>query len=130
MEDKKVELGRQILLGKNKKHVAQIDMSDIHPDLVGTFVFHYPSLMEQIRIGTIKAQLLDGVPVESVDTATNVAAFMMATLRVVLDSAPEWFNLDTVDDLEVLSRVFNEYAQWRESFRKGTGESNHTGDSQ
>lgn len=130
MEDKKLELGRQILQGKNNKLVKQIDLSDIHKDWVGTFVFHYPSLMEQVQIGVMKAKMLDGVPVNSVDTLTDNIAFMTATLHVVMDSAPEWFNLDKLDDFTALFRVYNEFAQWRESFRQTNNENADKGNSE
>lgn len=124
-----VELGKQIIQGKKRTHTTQIDLRHINPEYIGTFVFHYPSLMEQMQIGVIKSRLLGGVPVNSVDVLTDNIAHMTATLQVVTDSAPDWFKLEELDDYEVLDHVYEAYAQWRDSFRQANKSGNNQGNS-
>lgn len=132
IDNDKVTLGRQILQGKKRTLKKQLDFSRFNPEWVGTFVFHYPSLFDQMQIGVAKARMLAGVPMQSVDPLTDNIAHMVATLNVVLDSAPDWFKVDELDydDYEMLDEVYETYASWRESFRKGNQQSDHQGDSQ
>lgn len=120
-----VQLGRQIQQGTRRKHTVQIDLSDINKEWVGTFVFRYPSLMEQMQIGVLKTNMLGGLPPNSVDVLTDNIAHMTATLSVVMESAPDWFDLNTLEDYEALDRVYEAFAKWRDSFRlKGQGSDN------
>lgn len=123
MDKKELVLGVQ--QGKRRTHTVEIDLSHIDPEYVGTFKFHHPSLMEKVEIGTIKAQLLKGLPQGSIDVIADNIAHMAATLQVVLDVYPKWFTLDLTQmyDYEVLDAVYEEYAQWYESFRKTNSKS-------
>lgn len=115
-------IGQQIQKGKGRTHTKQMDMSDIDDNYVGTFKFHHPSLMERMNIGVVKAQMIQGLE-GRVDVLTDNIAHMSATLENVLDEFPEWFQMDQVLEYEVLERVYEEYIQWYNSFRKPSGKS-------
>lgn len=128
MEKKDLVVGIQ--QGRRRTHTVEIDLSHIDPEYVGTFKFHHPSLMEKVEIGTIKASLLKGLPQGSVDIVADNIAHMTATLQVVLDSYPQWFELDInkMYEYEILDEVYEEYAQWYDSFRKPNPKSDDQGD--
>lgn len=122
MENKR-ELGQNVLLGKARTTVEQVDITDFEPTFIGKFKFHSPTVMERMRIGVAKSQLLQGLE-GHVDVMTDNIAHMSATLAVVIDDAPTWFNLDEIYEYEVLERVYDKYFEWNSSFRKASDQSN------
>ena len=119
----------KINLGKRRTHTFNVDFSDIDPEFVGKFTLHYPSQIERLQIGVTKSALLGGNL--NVDTRTDDIAHIIATLDVVTDVSPSWF--DVTDDrvaYDILESVFIEYMNWVDSFRKRPEASNDTGSSQ
>jgi len=114
--------------GKRLTHAFNVDFSDIKEGLTGTFMVHKPTQIERLQIGVNRSILLGG-NIE-VDTITGNIAFMIATLDTVLDSKPDWFDVDNPDlDYEIMLSVFNEYDDWVNSFRKTATASVPKGDS-
>lgn len=83
----------------------------------GVFVGKYLSLMERIKIGSIRAKLLDGAPAESLDPYTDNIVFMVAYLTVALVKQPSWFKLEELDDITILQQLYNEIDEFNQSFR-------------
>ncbi len=129
MENNKRLLGMGVTSGKKRTHKKQLDFSQFNEEYVGTFIFHHPSLMERMQIGVLKSQMLQGLD-GRVDVTTDNIAHMSATLEVILDESPKWFNLSTIEDYEVLDGVYEEYIQWYESFRKRRDSDDDKGDSE
>jgi hypothetical protein len=115
-----IQLGREVQQGTAKKLPTQIDLTTLEPTWVGNFIFRYPSLMDRMKIGVMKTSLLNGMSLAGIDNEVDNIAYMMATLTVVMESAPDWFQLDVLEDYDALDRVFEEYAKWRDSFRSQT----------
>lgn len=115
-----VQLGREVLQGTNKKLQKQIDLTKFNPAWVGNFIFRYPSLMDRMKIGALKASMLNGLSLAGIDNEADNIAYMMATLTVVMESSPDWFKLDSLEDYDALDHVFEEFAKWRDSFRSST----------
>lgn len=130
MEDNKNAriIGQQVQAGKKRIHTVQIDLSDIDPEYVGTFKFHHPTVIERMQIGVMKSKLLDGLE-GRVDLITDNIAHMTATLENVLDSSPDWFNVNNVFDYEVLDTVYEEYINWYNSFRRSSARNDDGNDS-
>lgn len=106
---------REAILSSHKKESSyDVDKNGF----TGTFSVKYPSLMEKMRIGTLRAQYLMGMPSSSVDVITDNIAFMTATLNVVVTDAPKWFDLNKMDDYEVLEAIFEPYKEWSDTFRR------------
>lgn len=122
-------LGQQVQAGKKRIHVADIDLTHIDPEYIGKFKFHHPTVLERMQIGVLKSQLLQGME-GRVDVLTDNIAHMSATLEVVIDSAPDWFNVNNIYDYEVLDAVYEEYIKWYNSFRTRNQQSDNEGDSQ
>ncbi|MNW28256.1 hypothetical protein D3C74_50780 [compost metagenome] len=121
--------GQQVQAGNKRTHTVQIDLSHIDPEYVGTFKFHHPTIIERMQVGVAKSQMLGGLE-GRVDTITDNIAHMAAMLGAVLDSHPTWFDVNNVYDYEVLDRVYDEYVQWYNSFRRPRETPNDAGDSQ
>lgn len=81
------------------------------------FVAKYPSIIDRITIGSIRAKLLDGAPQESIDNMTDDFAYMIAFLQVTLTKAPKWFSLETIEEIDVLRDLFYSVVNWVNSFR-------------
>lgn len=103
--------------GNKRTHTFNVDFSDVDPTFVGTFTVHHPSQMERLTVGATVSNLLGGNL--NVDTMTYNIATIVATLDVVLDNSPEWFNpySDSLD-YEILEKVYLEYSDWLYSFRR------------
>lgn len=115
--------------GRKHTHTFKVDYSDIHPDFVGTFTVHKPSVMEQINIGVIRAQLLGGIT--KVDVLTDNIATIVATLDNVLEEQPDWFDPWGEDlNYEILESVYTEYNKWYNNFRKSNRGDKSRGDSE
>lgn len=121
--------GMNVMAGKQRVTNVDIDLSSIDPDYIGKFKFHHPTVMERMQIGVLKAQMLQGLE-GRVDVLTDNIAHMSATLEVVLDHAPEWFNAGAIYDYEVLDAVYEEYAKWLATFRRGSKKPDDAGNSQ
>lgn len=83
----------------------------------GQFTAKYMGVTARLRIGTLRAKLLEGAPSESVDTITDDIAFMIAYLTVALIKAPSWWNYDELDDIEDLRAMYFEVYNFVQSFR-------------
>lgn len=119
----------KINLGKRRTHTFNVDFSDIDSEFVGKFTLHYPSQIERLQIGVTKSALLGGNV--NVDTRTDDIAHIIATLDIVSDVIPQWFDVnDDRISYEILETIFIEYMNWVDSFRKRPEPSNSTGDSQ
>jgi len=116
--------------GKKRTHSVNLDFTEYDPSFTGRITFHYPTQLESIQIGVTKAGLLGGLT-GSVDVLTENTAHIIATLDIVIDEKPDWFDANNIDlDYDILERVFIEFNNWRDSFRKGRRESEPQGDSQ
>lgn len=119
-----------VLAGKKFSHTMKLDYTAINPLFLGTVTVHRPSEMEKMRIGIIRAGLLGGLPPESVDTPTYNYAHLFATLEVVVDSKPDWLDVDDPEvDAEILWAIYEAYTKWLDSFRTGSTASQPQGDS-
>lgn len=115
--------------GKKRTHTFNVDFSEFDPDFVGTFKVHHPSQMERMIVGSNISQLLGGNL--EVDMMTYNIATIVATLDVVVDERPMWFNpySDTLD-YEIMESVYLEYTKWLGSFRIKPKAVQPTGDSE
>ena len=95
----------------------------------GTFTVKYMGVSARLRLGTIRARLLEGAPSQSVDPLTDDIAYMIAYLTVSLVKAPNWWNYDKIDDVNDLREVYMEAYKFMRSFRGQNEQSANAGDS-
>lgn len=89
--------------------------------LQGTFVAKYMSISDRMRIGVIRAKLLDGAPNNTLDTLADDIAYMISYLQVSLVEFPKWWNYDYMtmeDDYDKMKEVYMEVYNFNKSFRE------------
>lgn len=84
----------------------------------GTFIAKYMGITARLRLGTIRAKLLDGAPTQSVDPLTDDIAYMIAYLNVALIKFPSWWNYDNLDSVEELRNMYLEVYNFMRKFRE------------
>ena len=84
-------------------------------DDIGQFSFKYPNLMDELEIDATCAKLLSGN--ENPSIHANNIAYMMASLKVATEKAPEGWNLEDIYKYGELEAVYNAYASQVFSFR-------------
>jgi hypothetical protein len=115
--------------GKKVQHVIKIDFSDLDPRFVGNFVIHKASNMERLNIGRITSALKGGD--DKVDNRTHNIATIIATLEVLLDEKPDWFDVfDPEIEYEILEEIYAQYLDFIGNFRNRAKGSEPTGDSE
>lgn len=95
----------------------------------GTFVAKYMGVTARLRLGTIRAKLLDGAPTQSVDALTDDIAYMIAYLNVSLIKFPAWWNYDNLDSVEELRDMYMEVHNFMSKFRETNATSSNEGHS-
>ena len=93
----------------------------------GTFTVKYMGVAARLRVGTLRAKLLDGAPSASVDGLTDDIAFMMAYLNTAIVKAPKWWNFDELDDIEDLKAMYQEVYDFVQHFRVHNESSTNAG---
>ena len=115
--------------GNKRTLTLDLDYTDINESYVGKIVFHYPSQLEKLKIGTLRAQLLGGIL--PMDIQTDNLALIFSTFDVVVDHKPEWFDYYNNPEIEteVLVDLYKKYDEWLLSFRKRGKQQDDSGDS-
>lgn len=95
----------------------------------GTFVAKYLSVATRLRLGTIRAKLLDGAPVQSLDTLTDDMSYIMAYLTVAFINKPTWFDFERLEDISEMRDLYTKVYNWMSSFRRKDGQDTNAGNS-
>lgn len=95
----------------------------------GSFTAKYLGVAARLRIGTIRAKLLEGAPTDSVDTLTDDIAYMIAYLTVGLTKFPSWWSYDALDDIADLRAMYMEVYNFNQMFRQQNDQQTNAGDS-
>lgn len=126
MEDNNTKTEREQILEIAKASAANMsaDKKSLTFDVdkngyKGTFVCKYPSLMDKMKIGVVRADFLKGL-VGQVDVVTDNIAYITSTMSVTCTQAPNWWNINTLDDYDVLMEVWSQYNTELTTFRTGT----------
>ena len=128
-DNEKLEILTGIVDRDSKTYSFEKTLSMVGEQKTGTFVAKYMGIGARLKLGTIRAKLLDGAPIQSVDTITDDLAYMIAYLSVALIKTPKWFNYDEIDDYQDIRDLYLEVYNFMQNFR-GKNESNtNAGDS-
>lgn len=121
LKQKKQEQQLDILAGiidqDSKTYTFEKTISIGNEKKTGTFIAKYIGVAGRLRIGTIRAKLLEGAPSQSVDTLTDDIAYMIAYLTVTLTKTPDWWSYDEIDEVEDLKDMYLEVYNFIQSFR-------------
>ncbi len=110
---------QDIILGKTK--YFQIDME--FKGARGTFKFRRPSLKDRLTMGVVEANFIGGTNRNAVAIETLNIARAMSVFTTVMESSPDWFDVDTFDDYEFMVALYDKYFEVTNPFR-GVGKKN------
>ena len=127
IQAKKEEILTGIIDNESKTYTFNKTMSVQGERKTGTFKTKFLGVTARLRIGTIRAKLLEGAPQQSVDTLTDDLAFMIAYLTVSLIQVPSWWDYDKLDEISELREVYMEVYEFNQTFRNQNDESSNVG---
>lgn len=128
-EQDKNEILSGIIDNESKTYVFEKSVSVNGVPKTGTFKAKYMGVAARLRVGTIRAKLLDGAPSQSTDTLTDDIAYMIAYLQVSLVDVPSWWNFEDLDDIADLKDMYLEVYKFVQSFRTENGQNTNAGNS-
>lgn len=114
---KEMEVLAGVIDRESKTYSFEKTVSVADESRTGAFTAKYMGIGARLRMGTIRAKLLDGAPNQSVDAVTDDIAFMIAYLTVTLTKTPQWFNFDNLDDYDDLRALYDEVYNFHTAFR-------------
>ena len=117
LTENQMEVLAGIVDNESKTYTFEKEISVEGEKKKGTFTVKYMGVAARLRLGTIRAKLLEGAPSQSVDPLTDDIAYMIAYLMVSLTKAPNWWNYDRIDDVSDLREVYMEAYKFMRSFR-------------
>jgi hypothetical protein len=82
----------------------------------GTFTIHRPTVGEKMKIGVLEAMELGGM--NNIDNLVSGLAHIVATLDVIIDDHPIWWEPRKLRDVEVIQAVWEEYINYLNEFQK------------
>ena len=74
----------------------------------GVFLYRRPNVRDLLRIEAERARLCEGQPLER---EWQILAGMLAQLRIVLREVPPWFRWDELEDVGLVTRLYEEVAR-------------------
>ena len=128
-EQKQQEVLSGIIDNESKTYTFEAEITVNGKKETGSFTAKYLGIAARLRIGTIRAKLLDGAPSQSLDTLTDDIAYMIAYLQVSLIKFPKWWDYDVLEEYSDLRKVYNEVYKFNQSFRGQNGISTDVRDS-
>ena len=111
---------------QKRTHVFSISYNSDVDDCVyaGTFRCRKLAVQDFVKLSALKSKYNGGMyynaekPGIGVDQTTDSFSHMLAHLELVLTDKPDWWNLESVGDIGVVTAVFEEVAKFENSFRK------------
>lgn len=128
-EQKQMDVLSGVIDNESKTYMFEAEVTVNGKKEKGAFTAKYMGVAARLRIGTIRAKLLDGAPAQSLDTITDDIAYMIAYLQVALTKFPKWWNYDTLEEYTDLKNVYMEVYKFNQSFRGQNVTNTDAGDS-
>lgn len=128
-KEKQNEILAGVIDNESKTYTFEHEVSVNGIKQKGSFTAKYMGVAARLRIGTLRAKLLEGAPSQSVDTLTDDIAYMIAYLTVALIKTPSWWNYDGLDEISDLRAMYLEVYNFNQSFRGKNDSNSNAGDS-
>lgn len=129
------EKADEVNQGDKATNIVEIDYISPETDehYKGKIIFKRPNVMETMKMGGKKTQILKNAGVidrDLADPGMMLMAEAIATLEGVVVKCPEWFiDFQKSEDLDLIFHVYGQYNIWKYSFRLN-GRRAQEGDSQ
>lgn len=129
LQEEKVDILTGVIDQESKTYTfsAEVNIQGIKKK--GTFKAKYLGVAARLRLGTIRAKLLDGAPAQSLDSLTDDIAYMIAYLTVALVETPSWWIYEELEEIEDLRKIYLEVYEFCKSFRTKDAKNSNAGDS-
>lgn len=119
----------KFLLSSERTHDFTIEAAIQGQKVKGNFTCKYPSIQDTLQIDLETNQRIGGADLDSIHASTYELAYAISYCETLLIDYPEWFNLDIIDDREVIYQVMLEIENFRLSVQKGDGTGESKADS-
>jgi hypothetical protein len=117
------EKADEVNLGDKAKDIVEIDYTaeETGKNYKGKIVFKRPNVMETLKMGGRKSQILKDagiVDMELADDGVLMMAQAMSVLEIVVVKCPEWFiDMEKLEDSDLIFHIYGKYRAWNYSFR-------------
>lgn len=113
----------KLLLASERKHEFTIEGKVQGTDVKGQFKCKYPSVLDEIQIEVQSSNLIREANPSTLSNATYDVSYMIAYNNVLLEEKPQWYDLDILDNYQIIIEVYNEIKNFVDNFRKGNEQS-------
>lgn len=119
----------KLLLESARYHDFTIKGKVLGKEVEGTFKAKYPSVLDEIQIQVESSNLIKDANPETLSNATFDITYMIAYNNVLLKEKPEWYDLNVIDNYNVIIEVYNEISKFVDNFRNGNERNSDSTDS-
>lgn len=117
-----------ISLGARQKEI-ELEATIQGKKVKGNFLVKFPSIMDRIEAEAKAARILNQADVNAMLTETYWLTQAICYLERVIVEKPDWYNLDYIDDPQVVLDLYGEVKEFENSFRPKNESTEHEGDS-
>lgn len=117
-----------ISLGARQKEI-ELEATIQGKKVKGNFLVKFPSIMDRIEAEAKAARILKQADVNAMLTETYWLTQAICYLERVIVEKPDWYNLDYIDDPQVVLDLYGEVKEFENSFRPKDEQDKHEGDS-
>lgn len=105
-----------ISLGARQKEI-EIEARIQGQEVKGNFLVKFPSIMDRIEAETKASRILKEADVNTMLTETYLLTQAICYLEKVIIEKPDWYNLDYIDDPQVILDLYGKAKEFENSFR-------------
>ena len=98
-------------------------------EVKGTFTVKFPSILDTIDIEVNLAKVLKDADLNTISKMGYTLAASVCYLDKLLVKSPDWFDMDKVDNPDLIYELYTKAKEFENSFRKQNGEDESRGDS-
>lgn len=117
-----------VSLGARQKEI-ELEATIQGKKVKGNFLVKFPSIMDRIEAEAKAARILRDSDVNAMLTETYWLTQAICYLERVIVEKPDWYNLDYIDDPQVVLDLYGEVKEFENSFRPKDEQDKHEGDS-
>ena len=109
----------KFLLTSERQHEFEIEGNVQGEKVKGKFMCKFPSIMDTLEIEAKLSKLISNTDVNTFSNRAYDLAYMMAYNEVLLLEKPNWYDMEVLDDIEVIVKVHSAIYGFVDSFRNG-----------
>lgn len=119
----------KLLLASERTHEFELKTVVQGEEVKGKFKIKYPSVLDEIEIQKDYSNLLKGANPDTLMNAAFDLFYIVARNKVLLLEYPEWYNLEVLDNTDIIYDINEEIEKFIDNFRKGNGKAGDSKDS-